>query len=214
MSDPGSRELDLPTPRQKLRRAPVDRVPNNVLFTLLIPTVFIFCGTVLAYLMAGFGNPAAPINRLIDRYAFTALLVEAAVVLVIGVLAMTVDRRRTLARSRPDSTDPAPRGPLAVRVARIVILGYGVILLAIAALTVFVVVTQGSDAAMRAVHIGLWVIPVLIAPAVGGFLAYCVMRLIDLNQIRSDQRGVFLSEAERNSRTPPPDPASRPTSST
>lgn len=73
--------------------------------------------------------------------------------------------------------------------------GYIGIVLAIVPLTIFVVVTRGSAAAMTAVRVSLWVIPVLIAPAVGAFLAYCLARIADLRNIRSDQRGALQSLA-------------------
>lgn len=103
-ADPPSFE---PTPRQRLRRAPPDRVPNNIFFTLLIPATFIFCGTILMYVMAGFGDPNAPLNQIVDRYAFAVLIAEAVLVIAIGLIAMTIDRRRTLSRrpAPPDSSD-------------------------------------------------------------------------------------------------------------
>jgi len=118
MTQPGEHPRDEPTPRQRLRRAPADRVPNNVFFTLLIPATFVFCGTILMYVMAGFGDPAAPINRVVDRYAFVVLIVEAGIVIAIGLIAMTIDRRRALSRrhlpeAKESLSPPACRFPSA-----------------------------------------------------------------------------------------------------
>jgi len=64
-----------------------------------------FCVTILAYLAAGLGSPAAPLNRFFTRYGFLLVCVETAVIVVAGLLALAVDRRQTLRGRRPAAVD-------------------------------------------------------------------------------------------------------------
>jgi hypothetical protein len=85
------------TPRQALRGPVVGpRVPNNILFTLLIPITFLFCATILIQIMCTIGDARAPINRWMAAAGPTLLAIEAGGILVVGFAAMVIDRRRTL----------------------------------------------------------------------------------------------------------------------
>ena len=76
-----------------------NRTPDNVWFKLLIPTGFVFCATALSWVMTAFDRSGAPVVRWINRYAVWAILIEAAAIVVFAVIAMAVDRRRTLQRA-------------------------------------------------------------------------------------------------------------------
>jgi hypothetical protein len=56
-----------------------------------------FCLSLLIWIAAGFGDPAAPVNAWVNRYGALILLTETALVVVVSVLAMVFDRRATLA---------------------------------------------------------------------------------------------------------------------
>ncbi len=56
----------------------------------------IFCISLFLWFAAAFGNPDAPINRLMNRYGAGLILIETGVVGFLCILAMTLDRRATL----------------------------------------------------------------------------------------------------------------------
>jgi hypothetical protein len=72
------------------------RAPDNFCFRLLIPAAFLFCAAILILIASGLGDPEAPVNRLVAKFAPAAIAILAASTLIIGFLAMTIDRRRTL----------------------------------------------------------------------------------------------------------------------
>ncbi|MBX3441444.1 MAG: hypothetical protein KF774_03490 [Planctomyces sp.] len=92
-------------PGRPLRRAIPVRAPNNIAFRLLIPVVFVFCGTVLACVMLSFGDARAPMHGFVDRWASTALTVQVVLIGILGLTAMIVDRRRTLRLLRDQPAD-------------------------------------------------------------------------------------------------------------
>ena len=63
----------------------------NVFYRLLIVVVGLFVLTVFALLATAFSGSG---GGLLDRYAGTIILIEVVATLVIGLLAMAVDRRR------------------------------------------------------------------------------------------------------------------------
>lgn len=56
----------------------------------------IFCFSLFLWFAAAFGNPEAPINRLMNRYGTGIILIETGIVGFLCILAMTLDRRATL----------------------------------------------------------------------------------------------------------------------
>ena len=66
--------------------------PRDTLFWLLVPAVAAFIITILASTAALFGNPEAPVARLLDQYGGTLLLVEFVVIVALCIAAMTADR--------------------------------------------------------------------------------------------------------------------------
>lgn len=73
----------------------------------------VFAVTVLMTIAATFGDPRAPANQWFNRHATPLLLWETALLVVVAVLAMFIDRVRTLRRSREaqDLADWADRMP-------------------------------------------------------------------------------------------------------
>jgi hypothetical protein len=71
-------------------------VPDNLFFRLLAPAGFLFCAAVLMSVMAGLGHPESAVNIAIARYSPLAIGILAGAILVLGIVAMTIDRRRTL----------------------------------------------------------------------------------------------------------------------
>ena len=68
----------------------------SLLFKLVVPATAIFAITVLALIAVIFSDPRAPLAQFLDRHGNTLLLAEFVVVIVLSLLAMTVDRIQTL----------------------------------------------------------------------------------------------------------------------
>ncbi len=83
-----------------MRTPPANRPPDNIWFRLLIPAGFLFCATCLSWVMSAFGDQQAPVSRWLSRHAMTAILIEAAVIVVLSITAMAVDRRQSLATKK------------------------------------------------------------------------------------------------------------------
>jgi len=88
-----------------------NRPPDNLAFKLLIPLAFLFCATVLIYVVSGLGDQNIPLKRLITRYAPSFLVVEVLAVVVDGLIAMTIDRRRSLRMARLQKENSRPENP-------------------------------------------------------------------------------------------------------
>ena len=97
--------------------APAAAARSNPFFPLVIAAGAVFVVTILAMLAAPFGDPEAPVAGWLDRYAGRLILVEVALILVLGFLALLVDRRRTVRRlaaggiGSPAALDSARDGP-------------------------------------------------------------------------------------------------------
>ena len=90
-------------------RPPSQPVSENLAFKLLIPLGFLFCATTLIYIVSGMGDPELAINRFIARTAPRLLVALVAGILIDGVMAMAIDRRRiTLEASARTSRDDRP----------------------------------------------------------------------------------------------------------
>ena len=72
------------------------RTKPSLLFRLIVPATVMFIMTVLCLVASIFSDPESPQAQWIDQHADSLLLWELIVVLVLAVLAMAIDRRRTL----------------------------------------------------------------------------------------------------------------------
>ena len=73
--------------------------PAGLLFRLIVPATALFVVTILASIACLFGDPRAPVAKWFEAHVNTLLIGELVVVVVLTLLAMTVDRIRTLRRS-------------------------------------------------------------------------------------------------------------------
>lgn len=72
----------------------------NVFFRIAAGLVGMFVITIFALIAVLFGDPAAPMARFLDRFGMQLIVGELCAILIIGTLAMTVDRnsRQEIAR--------------------------------------------------------------------------------------------------------------------
>ena len=89
----------------------------GLLFQLVVPATAVFVVTVLSLIAVLFSDPRAPLAQLLDRHGNQLLLAELVVVLLLSVVAMAVDRWRSLhapqqIRTPVEETesDPSSRG--------------------------------------------------------------------------------------------------------
>lgn len=81
----------------------------SLLFKLVIPATAIFVITILSLIAIVFSDPRAPVAQWLNQHGNTMLLIEFVVVIILSLLAMTVDRIQTLkqlkeeARTQTDS---------------------------------------------------------------------------------------------------------------
>ena len=68
----------------------------SLLFRLVVPACVVFILTILVMIASVFGNPRAPLTQWLERYIGTLLTVEFFATMAIVLLAMTMDRIRTL----------------------------------------------------------------------------------------------------------------------
>ncbi|MCH2201959.1 MAG: hypothetical protein MK102_08310 [Fuerstiella sp.] len=77
--------------------------PVSLLFRLVVPVCAAFILTILVMIASIFGDPRAPLAHWFDQHMATLLTVEFVAIMVLALLAMAVDRIRTL-RSGGDGT--------------------------------------------------------------------------------------------------------------
>lgn len=70
--------------------------PASLLFRLIVPASMAFIFTILVMIASIFGDPQAPVAAWFDHNLGTLLTVEFVAVIGLALLAMTVDRIRTL----------------------------------------------------------------------------------------------------------------------
>jgi len=70
-----------------------DKRHTNIFYRLTVIPVVALIITVLALTATFMGNPAAPAARFLDRYAGVLITVEVVLSLVLGFIAVAVDRR-------------------------------------------------------------------------------------------------------------------------
>ena len=75
--------------------------PASLSFRLVVPVCALFILTVLALIASVFGDPRAPVAQWFDRHAGTLLTVEFIAIMVLALLAMAIDRIRTM-KSAPE----------------------------------------------------------------------------------------------------------------
>ena len=95
-----------PTNQDETRR-------DRLTFYPVVLMATIFCITIFLVIAATFGDPAHPVNKWINKNANTLFIVEAILLVVLSIVAMAIDRVRTLKRmaeqyealsERPEST--------------------------------------------------------------------------------------------------------------
>ena len=79
---------------------------RNPFFPLAALSSGLFIVTVLAILASVFGDPQAPLARLLDRFAGRLIAGEVLVILLTGFLALLVDRRQALRSQKDILKDP------------------------------------------------------------------------------------------------------------
>ena len=72
------------------------RTKPTLFFKLVIPATVVFIATILALIACLFGDPDAPVNQWLDANGNSLLFWEFIAVVVLSILAMTIDRIRTL----------------------------------------------------------------------------------------------------------------------
>jgi len=72
------------------------RTKPSLLFRLVIPATVVFILTILSLIAALFGDPKAPVAIWLDAHGNALLIWEFIAVVTLSLLAMTVDRMRTL----------------------------------------------------------------------------------------------------------------------
>lgn len=77
---------------------------TNPFWTVVILSGAGFAVTCLASVAATMGDPQSPMNKLVTSYGTAAVTWEAAILIVSGLLAMTLDRIQTLRRDADKSS--------------------------------------------------------------------------------------------------------------
>ena len=72
------------------------RTKPTVFFRLIVPATVVFILTILSLIATLFGNPEAPVAKWLEANGNHLLLGEFVVVILLSLLAMIIDRRRTL----------------------------------------------------------------------------------------------------------------------
>lgn len=65
----------------------------NIFFRLAAGLVALFVVTIFSLIAVLFGDPAAPIAKLLDQIGMQLIIGEMCAILIVGTLAMTIDRR-------------------------------------------------------------------------------------------------------------------------
>ena len=77
--------------------------PENLFFRLVIVAGVVFTVTVLAMVVTAIKPTGSPIQKFVDAHAMKMIVVEVAVTLLLGFLALAVDRRRQLTELTEDA---------------------------------------------------------------------------------------------------------------
>ena len=68
---------------------------SRILFNLTALASLAFVVTILASVALLLGDPEAPVNTLFNKHGTTTLLIEVVAIVILGLAAMTADRRET-----------------------------------------------------------------------------------------------------------------------
>ncbi|MCR9202266.1 MAG: hypothetical protein NXI04_26790 [Planctomycetaceae bacterium] len=79
-----------------------------LLFRLVVPATVVFILTILALIACLFGDPNAPVAQWLNANGNRLLIVEFVAVIVLSLLAMVVDRVRTLRGIEEEPFDDVP----------------------------------------------------------------------------------------------------------
>lgn len=81
---------------------------SRILFQLTALAATGFVITILSTVAMVLGDPAAPINVWFNQHGTTVLMTEVAAVVLLGLAAMTADRRETLRPKPPTEATDVP----------------------------------------------------------------------------------------------------------
>lgn len=79
--------------------------PASLLFRLIVPATAVFVVTVMSLIAVVFSDQRAPVARFLNEHGTKLLIVEFVAVIGLSLLAMTVDRIRTLRELRNSSKE-------------------------------------------------------------------------------------------------------------
>lgn len=83
---------------------------RNPFWMLLIVAASGFCISVVAYVAAGFGDRTHPLNQFFNQHGGATTTGFAVATMLLGGLALTVDRRQTLRALRDGTDERRPPG--------------------------------------------------------------------------------------------------------
>ncbi|QDU38385.1 hypothetical protein Mal4_27120 [Maioricimonas rarisocia] len=83
------------------------RSEANILFPVVMVFGAAFIVTVLISIAIAFGDPRVPVNQWLNRHLTTVLAVEVVLLIVTGLMAMAIDRVRTLSQIRSEEPSDA-----------------------------------------------------------------------------------------------------------
>ena len=72
------------------------RTKPSLLFRLIVPATVVFILTVLSLIASVFGDQEAPVSKWLEAHGSQLLIWELGIVVVLSILAMAIDRIRTL----------------------------------------------------------------------------------------------------------------------
>jgi hypothetical protein len=79
----------------------------SLLFQLVIPATAVFVITILSLIAVVFSDPRAPVAQWLNQHGNKLLVGEFVVVIILSILAMTVDRIQTLRQMKQDGLQQA-----------------------------------------------------------------------------------------------------------
>jgi Na+/phosphate symporter len=88
-----------------------DRPARNPFFPLTAMLSAVFVLTVLALVASMFSDQRAPLARLLDAHGTTLVVIEVAAILLVGLLALVVDRVQAVRRQPASAVTDDPPHP-------------------------------------------------------------------------------------------------------
>ncbi len=99
-----------PTPTEAAAQTPRES-SRNPFFSLVLFSSTIFIITILAMVAVIFSDPDAPIVQFLDRHGGRLILAEVVVTLIVGLLALIVDRFQTPQKKPSESQKDSAEHP-------------------------------------------------------------------------------------------------------